>query len=66
MSATLPDGYSILPADGDPNGPRVSLSCGSVTSLANHAGALDHLTEAQLAALHEAAEQLNEETISHE
>jgi hypothetical protein len=62
----IPTNYSVLPADGDPNGPRVCLPCGSITSLAAHGGALDHLTPEQLAALHEAAAQLTEEAISHE
>lgn len=42
------DNYAILPADGDPNGVRVQLPDGTVTSLHAHGGALDHLTEIQM------------------
>lgn len=49
---TLADGtYTVLDPEGDPGGARVKLPSGVVTSLNNHGGLLDHLSETDLTAL---------------
>lgn len=43
--------YTLLDPEGEPSGPRVQLPDGRVTALHAHGGALDHLTETELATL---------------